>query len=106
MTFEIAQRLSAFLAADGIAHTISVGRHDHLAPTSPTAFPGIHCRVDLGFPRRHALQLQEVGIAVPDRPLSAVITRLEEIGGELDLVLETGLMGDGLTFSTRPKERR
>src|SRR5437868_4165208 len=100
MTFETAQQLSLDLARAGFPHTLAVGRHDHVAHASETSLQGIHCRVDVGFPRRHALQLprEHVGTDL-DPPLSARISLLEDIGGRLGLVLETGIMGEGLTFS-------
>lgn len=88
MNFETQQRLSARLAFFGFTHTVQVGRHDKFAPEGDTSFPEIHCRVDLGIPRGY------------DGGLAARIAQLEEVAAEFGLILATGIMGDGLTFST------
>ncbi len=90
MTFEVAQALSLTLAKLGVSHTIQVGHHDKFAPEGPSAVPAIHCRVDLGIPRAYS------------GGLSQAILDLEGAAAEHGLVLSTGIMGDGLTFSTPP----
>jgi hypothetical protein len=90
VTFETAQAVSLDLAILKVAHTIEVGRHDNV-PTGPTEFPGIHCRVNLGVPRRY------------EGGLSQAILDLEGVARQHGLVLATGIMNEGLTFTT-PKD--
>lgn len=100
MTIELAHEISLALAEARIAHTIAVGFHDHVPPEMPTEYPGIHARIDVRMPRRHALPMGDrVGL---DERLSATIARVEGIGDRFNLDVETGIMDDGsLTFSTR-----
>lgn len=81
MTPETAYALSRDLLVAGISHTIQVGYHENLVPQE-------QCRIDLPIPRRY------------DGGLSAAMLRLEEIGARHGLTLATGMMGDGLTFSS------
>lgn len=90
MMFETAQALSLDLAILGISHTVEVGRHDKLAPEAGTAYPRIHARVDLGFPRGY------------DGGLSGRIKQLKALAAEHGLILATSMMGEGLTFTTEP----
>jgi len=86
VTHDTAMLVSSALAAEGVAHTVEVGYH-------PDHNPPVQCRVDVRVPRRIS------------GGLSAAVRKLEEIGEQFGLVLETALMGDGLTYST-PGTRR
>lgn len=96
MTYETALAASLDLVRRGVSHTIQVGYHDGYAPEGETEHPAIHCRIDLGYPRRHALP----GAVPADPPLSVRLAAIESIARNHGLVLESGMMGDGLTLST------
>lgn len=81
MHHDVAIALSRSLADAGIAHTIQAGYHENMAPP-------VQCRVDLAIPRRY------------NGGIGAAIARLEELAEEHGLVLATGIMNEGLTFST------
>lgn len=81
MHHELAIALSRSLAEAGIAHSLQVGYHENMAPP-------VQCYVSLPIPRRY------------NGGIGAAIARLEEIAEANGLVLGTGMMNEGLTFST------
>lgn len=85
MTHETAIALSADLTAAGISHTIQVGIYEKMVPQ-------VQCRVDVVMPR------------ILDGFLGAAIVEMEGIGARHGLVLHPPILGEGLTYSTKPQQ--
>jgi len=100
MTFERAIELMEALGEAKISFTLTAGYHEGMTPVGGK-FPGLHCRVDVPWPRAH----HTPPLGAPrgsdyQRPgLSEQMNDLQEVAEEHDFVLESGIMSDGPTFT-------
>lgn len=102
MTLEQAQELSEALARHRFSFTVAVGYHGEQPNRAETSYPGVHARVDTGVPRSRLSPLTDHVIGPDGATVADRVALLDSIAKQHGLLLETGIMGDGLTFSTIP----
>jgi hypothetical protein len=98
MTFERAVELMEALAAEKISFTMTAGYHEGMTPVGGR-FPGLHCRVDVPWPRAHHTGPFGLERDLTRPGLADQMNALAGVAREHGFVLESGIISDGPTFT-------